>query len=243
MPEEPYRPTPRTSERDVELARLAAAGQSRILGARANETTARQEAEERNREKNLRVGLGGYYGSPVRVASVVLIALGALLSLGEIVWDIDGFSLGEVTLVGAMALLVFAAPKATRARVGAEREWASSLPFAMAGYFEILGGEPRRSCVLTVTLAWRDPRAAVGAGTLQGLVGLLDTGARAESRDAARALIRSGPIVDRAWIRINRTYYVHRNTELVRYVHRLVDQVLLPLHRSHAIARVSWARA
>ena len=45
MPEGPYRPDPATP--DVELARLAAEGQRRILDARASQTATRGPAPEK----------------------------------------------------------------------------------------------------------------------------------------------------------------------------------------------------
>ena len=248
MSEGPYRPDPALP--DAELARLAAEGQRRILDAQANRATGRQAADEGSREKNLRVALGGHYGSPLGKASAALIAVGAIVTLGNLVWGFDRHYLGELLLVAAVLVRIFVAPKATRARAESERRWAISLPFVLDGYFEVLGGEPRMANVLTVTLTWSDPRRIPGEGELRGLLGLVDTDARAESRDPATTVIRSGRIEDKSWIRVyrgmnrgmNRGYVMRRNTPLVGYVHRLVDKTLLPLQRSHPIARVSLTR-
>ena len=243
MPDGPYRPDP--TPPDAELARLAAEGERRIQEASTRRTAAQQGAGERNRARNIRVALGGYYGSPVGKASVALIVVGATMLVGEIAWDIHDFALGGLIFVWAVMLRVFVRPKATRARVEAEKAWTRSLPFGLDGYFEALGAAAQLSCKLTVTLAWIDPGLAADDGTLHGLVGLLDTDARVVSREAGSAVIQSGRIEDRTRTRIqvNRaTHYVRRNTPLVRYVHALVEQVLLPLHRAHPIARVTLER-
>lgn len=140
MPEGPYRPGPAVP--DAELARLAAEGQRRILDAQANRAAEVQATDERKRERNLRIALGGRYGSPLGKALASVTVASALVTLGNLVWDFDRYSLGELFLVATILIRVFVAPRATRARVESERRWGTSLPFVLDGYFDVLGGPP-----------------------------------------------------------------------------------------------------
>jgi hypothetical protein len=178
----------------------------------------------------------------VRVAAVALVALGALSFGAQVVWDRDELLLGDLLFVAGVALLVLVPPKATRTRVAIETAWARSLPFAMDGYLELLGGEPHATSVVVVELTWGDPRSPGGMDELRGRLGVLDAEARLEARDDATAVIHSGSISGRTGIRLNRAYVVNRNTRFVGWVHGLVEQALVPLHGSHPVARIALRR-
>jgi len=240
MPDAPYRADPPQPEATKELARLAAEGQSRILQASAAPAKI-EEKKRRAGERHVRVALGGHHGAPVRTASYVLIGVAALASVGALLWGAGMLWLGLPLLIGALAVRWYAPPKATLAQVARERAWVASLPFALEGYFDVLAGEPQLSCHLSVTLAWNEARLAPSEDVVRAVFGVLDTGTRVESRDGA-AVIRSSLLSGRTWIQLE-DGPLSRNTKIVAYVHSLVDKVLLPLHRSCAIARVSLTRA
>lgn len=255
MTEGPYRPDPNGAEADAELARLAAQGQRRIRD--ANEAGASREAaaaldEEQKGERNIRIALGAYYGTPLRTASLVVVGMGVLAIPGGFFLGARlglGF-LGAVGLVaGVLALLagLFGAnviPRvASRARVDAERAWVGSLPFALDDYFELLAAEPILACRLVIELTW-EPGRIPAPEMVRGVLGLWDPGVGIETGDGGTMSVRGSPFEcgysddDNGRSVLNR---VNDKDPVVR-VHRLVDHALLPLHRSHAIARVSVRR-
>jgi hypothetical protein len=251
MPDGPYRPPPSTSEADADLARRAAEGARRQREADASLAV----AQTAGAEKNLRVAVGGHFGSPWRTVPVVVgVLLAAVDVLFLLTLPLSGtdpnfttnFPLTLFTFMGAaFALFValFASPTATRARVAAEKAWAASLPFALEGYFDVLAAEPVAWCSLEITLAWADAGGAPSLETVQGILATIDTAARvAPCGGGTEVGIRSDLISGATGISTGgkrNPRYVYRNHRFVAYTHRLVDEVLLPLHRSHAIARVS----
>lgn len=125
--------------------------------------------------------------------------------------------------------------------VAAEKRWLASLPFAVAGYFEVLGAEPEDYCALKITVVWNgDPPP--DASTLQAMFYRVDVDARVKSHDARTLAVKSGTIsgMTNEWVNNVR---VATNKGIVTYVHGLVEQVLLPLHGACPIKRVSMARA
>ena len=194
-----------------------------------------------DRERNLRIALGGHYqGSRWRAAALVLVVAGVAGPVAATVLDVDVLGWGAPALFVGVALLLWG-PRASRARVSAESEWVRSLPFPMDGYFEVLGDKPALGMNLIVSITWREPPSAPSEATLQGMLGLVDPGARVLSCDAAKATVRSDSISGRTRIRAPGGF-IHRNTRLVSYVHRLVEQVLFPLHRGGLLQRVSLSR-
>jgi hypothetical protein len=234
----PYRPD--RSSPDEELTRLAAEGQRRILDARASATASRHPADDRHRERNLRIALGGhYYGPVVQAATAVSVVVATAAPLAAAVLDIDALYYGALATF-AVFPLVFVGPRATRARVRAEEAWVRSLPFTMDGYFDVLRAEPVLGVNLVISIRWCEA-AAPSEDTLQGMLGLLEAGASIVSYAATEARIRSGSISGRTNIN-TLSGYVHRNTRLVGYVHRLVERILLPLHHAGRLAQVSLSR-
>ncbi len=251
MNDRPYRPAPDVSEDDAALARLAAEGQHRILEAGAREADARQESGEGKRERNVRIALGAYHGTPVRKASYALMGVGALVivavgiespafgSTGAVV----SFLVGMLAATGGFLIRVLSAPIATRAELAAERAWTKSLPFAMDGYFEMLAAEPTLECELVLELEWT-PGHVPTPETVQGLLGTWDTGARVQPLEEALC-IRSSTFECGRLHNANNWYgsdALRPTRHLVDKVHGLVTTILQPLHRSHAIARVSLRR-
>ena len=242
MPDDPYRPYPVTNP-DDELARLAQQGQRRIQAAAAGQSQHVQVEGSRH----LRVAVGAVRGSTVRRAFLVLAALGVLtLIAGFALVVANGdpvfvplLPLGFASAMGGFMVYVFMPPVASRAAMEAERAWVAALPFAFEGYFETLSAEPSAVCKLRIELVWQ----TVGAdpATLQGVVGLLDTDARVTQAAADVATITSGVVSGATGIRINRVP-VHRNHRVATYLHRLVEVVLLPVHRNRPLARVSVSR-
>lgn len=231
-----YRPEPPSSPADEELERVAAEGQRRILEAQA---AGRRQGDEKDRERHVRVALGGhYYGPFVRASAITLVVVGATAVAAAAFVDVDAVGWGASALFGGLLLLLWT-PRATRARVEAEKAWVGSLPFAMAGYFDVLGAEPALGMNLVVSIVWREGLSAP-SGTLQGVLGVLDADARVLACDAAGARVRSGSIS--GWTGLRTRGFVHRNTRLVGYVHRLVEEVLLPLDRAGRLGRVSLGR-
>jgi len=255
MPDDPYRPPPSPSDADADLARRAAEGASRQREADATRAVARTAGAE----KNLRVALGGHFASPLRTIPVVVaVVLGTAsvilyVTAPSRATDPDysrDWSLMLLVFMGAVAAFfvrLFIPPTATRARVAAETAWAASLPFALRGYFEVLAADPVASCALEVELAWGDAAGAPSLETVQGILGTIDTAARVVPHGGGTAVgIRSGSISGSTGISSGskrNPIYVYRNHRFVAYTHRLVEEVLLPLHRSHAIARVAMKRA
>jgi hypothetical protein len=238
MPDEPYRPAPPPDPARGELERLAAAGQQRIVQASAAKAATASTAAERN----LRVALGGHYGAPVRWTSYGVIAAGVVLAVGDTWWPAGAFFPGLALAAAGVLVRIFAEPRASRARVEAERAWSASLPFRLDGYFEALAAVPSGQCWLRVVVAWAGAGAPPDASLVQGALGVVDTSARVTEAAAEGLTIETGPISGATGIRVNRVW-VYRNTRVVAYVHDLVDRVLVPLHRTRAIARVALARA
>lgn len=256
MADEPYRGAAERGSKSPELDRLVREGRQRLL----DESAERARAEEARSapppavaERNVRVALGDYYRAPARVAAISLAAAGAVAAVGAF-FDVS-FAVATPLLGVGIALYAFAAPLATRARVRAEEAWLSSLPFRVDGYFEALGADPRARRRLSIALTWVDPAAAPSADEVKAVFAVADTDAAVESRrhrhtgddaDAASApsaplVVRSGPISDQTRVQMP-SGWVHRNTRFVEYVHALVDRVLLPMHRSTPLARVSLTR-
>jgi hypothetical protein len=251
MSEGPYRPDPQASEADAELARLAEQGQRRILEAGAagrTQANAAALAEEKKRDWHTRLALGAYYGIPLRKACFALMGMGVMTFvtggyLGvEGVAGVVGLVLSMLALVGGLVAALLIDPTATRARVAAERAWAASLPFAVDGYFDLLAQDPVIACRLLVELTW-GPGRKPAPEIVRGAFGLWDAGVGVEPGKAATMNARGSPFMCG---RYTRGYAglspAVPNRHLVGRVHRLVEKVLLPLHRSCALERVSLRR-
>ena len=194
----------------------------------------------------MRAALGGYYGTPLRTVSLALVIGCPVIFVGGLVLAIyDGQVHGSQTqaahgwwlvvplclpvFIVAMILRFVVESLASPARVAAERRWAKSLPVGLDDtYFEVLAAEPRmttsskessgssipRRAALPTTPTWSGWRAAPSG----------DTGVSVGSDGGATSAIL-------------------RNDRIVAYVHRFVDEVLLPLHESSPIARVRFHRS
>ena len=246
MSEEPYRAGSTHAEEDVELARLAAEGQRKIQDAAAIAGASREASANRTRDELIRAAIGGHFGSAVRKAARTLfIAIPVLIAgaaaavpvLGADTGAVVAFVLGTLATVSFVAAMVLVnmQPMASPARVAAERAWSTSLPFAMDGYFELLALDCSELHIV-IDVEWAPGRPAE-VSLVQGAAGALDVDARAEAVRGGAIRIRSGPLPG--------TYTdFHRNRrgsnrQHVAYVHALIDRVLLPVHRSHPIARIA----
>lgn len=252
MSGDPYRHERSSPENDAALQRLAAEGRRRLQAASEAEglgtATAERHAED-VRERNVRVQLGAYYGTPLRTAQFCLLGLGVLLFVVGMVFGTAGAATtaGQIwTWVAVAAIvvvtvdwvaLVLKRPPASAARVATERAWASSLPFSMHGYFEMLGDEPLEACSLELDIAWLAGSPA--EDLLVAVLGNWDAAARLQVRDGV-AYVSGGPF--KCGVRsdndVSHYYWLRPTRDLVDRVHRLVELVLLPMHQSYAIGKV-----
>jgi hypothetical protein len=240
----PYRPD--AGSRD-ELERLAREGQARLRAAHSHDAWMASATAE----ANLRTALGPVRGAPMRRAVLVLLVLSvpvaiASLVLTAVIDDLIGLGARiQLTMacfgasIGLLCLYLFMAPKASRAGVEAERAWLASLPFPLEWYFELLASDPHASSRVKVELWWQ--AEGIDLRTLEGLVALMDTGAQVLEIQAGYAAFATQPLSGSTGIRVNRRN-VYRNHRLGLAVHRVVDVVLAPIHRSAPLARVKLSR-
>lgn len=246
MSNDPYRPHGGPGD---ELARLAQQGQARLQAAHRSQDRGAQEAADRN----LRTAIGPVRGAPMKRAFLVLLVLSVLGAIAGVLVIILVAGGGGVAALNYMPiafvgismsfvllfLYLFSPPMASRAGVEAERAWAASLPFALEHYFDVIAAEPDSEVRLRVELWWT--AQGVDAGTLQGIIALMDTQSGVLEARGAYAAFATGPISGSTGIRINRAN-VYRNHRLGTAVHRLVDVVLMPIHQSRPLARVRLSR-
>jgi hypothetical protein len=235
--QDPYRP--HAPPPDPELARLAMQGQQRRA-----EIQAGQQVDPRLAGRHLRIAIGGYRGSTVKRCLLAVIVLGlGMGALGVVFMNLDrpdiggfmipGFALTFVTFM----IWVFVPPIASQGAVAAEEMWAMALPFTMQGYFDVLSSEPRMGRKLVFEITWRDDARAPEPGLLHSVFCAVDPSAVLDDANARGARITSGVVSGATGIKMNGVR-VYRNHRLPGHVHALVERVLLPLHRSHPIARI-----
>lgn len=253
MSQAPYRDRP-SGEPDPRLARLAAEGERRIGAAR--ERGGKPVSAEQAHDMNIRIALGARYGTPVRrlgyaLFGVVALALAAGL-FGEPWLGIRGevavVVIGVAALVGGLVCMS-ARTVASQTRVAAERAWVAALPFALDGYFDGLAEPPARICMLVLELAWdlEKPGGVPSPETVHGVTGMWDTGARVVAREGGGVTIHSSSFTAGFFSSglvetVDSWGNVAPNGRFVVELHRAVNQVLLPLHGSHPIARVAVRR-
>jgi hypothetical protein len=252
-PAQPYRPAP-----DGELERLAVQGQQ---AARVQRLQSQKDEEPEIEARLLSAmellpapprSLGAFLGTWIPRACF---GLGGLLLALSLVPDDKTLS-GNLCLLGVGALSVATAwvllplvlssrlarngvmhKARDKAVLAVERAWPSSLPFALEGYFEILGQEPRLGQI-EAAIALRTDSQAPDLDVLRGVVLGADV-------DAEVSIDSSGTITILSGFKSCYPGGVNEvsNREIPPYVHALVEKALLPLHRSHPIERVSLARA
>jgi hypothetical protein len=258
--EQPYRPVPSKLEPEADLERLAAQGRQLAAGQRA--------LSQKNTEREIQARLLSameLLPAPPRSLGALLdtwiprtfFALGGLALALSLVPDdstisgdlrAGGFGALAVGAVWLFLPLVLSSRLARngvmhrlrdRALLAAERAWPSSLPFALEGYLEILGQEPM-SCSIEAAITLQPGSRTPGLDVLQGLVLGIEVDAKVVNVGGGASstiTIRSASKGDMAG-----SVYVVSNREIPPYVHALVEKVLLPLHRTHPIERVSLSR-
>jgi hypothetical protein len=157
-----------------------------------------------------------------------------------------------VLVVGALGLALLigglvtsnAVKRVTPAQLEAERAWASGLPFRLEGYFDILAQPGEKECHLDAVVAWTPGAAGIDHGIVLDVWRAFDPKATSHHGPHGELGVKTGPIVTEGWRNGQRgVLYTYGNAKIPLYVHRLVAQVVLPLHRRHALASVSLMRA
>jgi len=151
---------------------------------------------------------------------------------------------------GTVSALVFAAtmtsfflwilvpPIASRGAMAREAAWVDALPFELVGSFEMLSETPQFQRRVTFEIEWKAGTLPPDHDLLFGALGAAGLHAHVKSSDDRGAVIISGSVSGNTGIRNNRVP-VYRNHALPGRVHAIVDLLLVPLHRSHPMARVS----
>ena len=238
----PFRQPPGTPSADSELERLAMQGQM----LRAQLAAGQQVHQQSEGANHLRIAIGGYRGSALkRIMLAVILLFLSIGLLGFVAAGLEYTELALLMIIGGSVMTfvlfmvwVFIPPRASAGAVAAEQAWARSLPFALRGYFELLSGEPSSARAMSYEIAWHEGIRLPEPHLVQGVFYGVDPDARLEHADARRALVRGGNVSGNTGIRMNGRY-VYRNHRLPARVHAVVEQVLLPLHRSHPIASVT----
>ncbi len=234
---EPYRPG--AAGPDPELLRLAAKGAER----RAHAASTARVTQDRDGDRHLRLAIGAFRGSALRRALLVLPITSALVG-GLLVLQQHGpdrGAVGALVFGATMALFflwLFVPPLASRSAMAREAGWVEALPFELVGYFDMLSETPRLARHVTFEIQWKGGALPPDRELLFGALGAVDPEACLESCSDSGAFIISGSVSGQTAIRKNRVP-VYRNHALPPRVHAIVDQLLVPLHRSHPMAQVS----
>ena len=237
----PYRPAPQVPPPDPELARLAMEGNRRRM-----EVASGQEIAERTAGGlHLRTAIGAYRGSMIkRVVLGTLIGGVALGALGVALTMLGAPEVGVLLLPGFVVaficifLAAFIPPVASRGAVAAEQDWAMALPFQLFGYFDLLSVDPRPARRVVYAIVWQEGSLPPDTNLLHGIIGAVDPEARVDRVDARGATITGGAVSGGTGISVNQRP-VYRNHRFCESIHGVVEQVLLPLHRTYPIALVT----
>jgi hypothetical protein len=241
-PAAPYRAM--TPHPPSELERLAAEGQ------RKHDALARGSVSQATSdgEYNFAVAVGGHFGTPwKRAIAVVHYALiGALVTLIVLLaTSVAGMDkvgpLLPIAGIGSFLLIfvrIFVPPYASKAQREGEVRWATSLPFSFEGYPDIVRLEPSVYVRITVFVTWAGHARGPDANTLLGVIRVSDPTADHFEMTRHGCQWVSGKIEGDTGIMVNRQP-VYRNHRVVKYVHDLVEQTLMPLHRNSALEKVT----
>lgn len=234
---DPYRPG--APEPAPDLARLAAQGAAR----RAHAASVAQREGDRDGYRNLRTAIGAYRGSTLRRV-ILAVLISSVVIGGAWVATREGPAHGGLVAVVfgvAMPLFflwIFVPPLASRGAVDEEAAWVAAQPFELVGYFDLLASTPWSERRVTLRITWSEGTVPPDQALMFGALGAVDPEAQLHSCDVRGAIIVSGPVSGVTGIRSNGVS-VYRNHNLPGHVHALVERLLLPLHRSHSIARVA----
>lgn len=195
-------------------------------------------------DRNMRSAIGPVRGAPLKRAVLALVALCAVGLIAQNLLSgartITFFGTTGVVLAGWLVpLYMLIPPAASRAGLEAERAWVAALPFALEGYFEVIGAAPEVRCRLRVELWWKGP--GVDPDTLQGVAAQFDSQARLIEVKSGFASLTTGPISGRIIAQARRSNIL-RNHRFGKVVHHLVAAFLLPIHRSAPLACVKLSR-
>ena len=121
--------------------------------------------------------------------------------------------------------------------VNREQQWVEALPFSLERYFDVLSETPVPSTVILAEVTFQS--ALPPAELLHALAGRAEARARVEGD--LHACIVSGPISGVTGIRSGGRF-LYRNHLVAKYVHTLVEEVLVPMHREYPLVSVRFAR-
>ena len=192
----------------------------------------------------MRVAIGAYRGSTIKRVILALMVLGPAVGGLGMLTDILSF---EVSLSAMMLpwpltfAYIFTPPFASKAAIAAEQHWATSRPFELRGYLEVLSDEPAPMARLAFEIAWRPGARPPEPGLVQTACLAVDPAARVYDVTPYGLRIACGQISGITNIRINRVP-VFRNHRIPAVIHAYVDTVLTTLHASYSIASVSIVR-
>lgn len=197
-------------------------------------------------KRHLSAAIGAYRGSALKRAMVVVaLGLSAVGVAGIVTMALGAPALGGALLGGlplgfvVIMIWLFVPTLASQGAIAAEQTWATSLPFQLAGYFEILSGQPRHERTVTLEIRWQEgAQRPPDRAFLLSVVSAVDPAARVQGVDESGASITTGAISGQTGITINRRP-VYRNHRIPAHLHGIVDEVLVTLHRSHPIAQVT----
>ncbi|WAS98003.1 hypothetical protein [Nannocystis punicea] len=216
-----------------ELLRLAEEGARNIQ--RADQSQLAQA------DKHMRVALGVHHGSGRQRAFYVPLVVGAGLvaSMASGYLAVDYLTAGMAVLLLGVLGVSFVEPVAGAGELERERAWLAGRPFPVRGYFEALQQRPVSGAVLMVQVRFAGETPPLDL--VQGVLGRIDANPGVQQAGDRDLVLRSGLISGATGIRINKVP-VYRNHRIVPYVHRLVDEVLAPLHATYPIDQVDLTR-
>lgn len=226
-----------------ELERLAEEGRQK----QAQHAAIAQTSISEEQERQLLIALGGHFGTPIKrlfrnlhFVSFAVLAAGLYLTVSKTGPAATAEAVTTAGFIPSFVLLflrAFWTPKATDGQRAQEQSWYQALPFALTGYFEALRQSPLPHCRLRILLQFASQRAPT-AELFAGIVLRVDPGATPHPPAVGWS---ASPISGHTGIKVNNVR-IYRNHRIVKYVHDVVEQVLLPLHREYPLQSVHIQR-
>ena len=206
-----------------------------------------QVAMQQQGGKHLAVAIGAYRGSPIKKITWAVLLSGLVFGGIGVALQVLGIGIGGALIPGFMIsficifVLAFVPPYASQGGVRAEAAWGETLGFPLYGYFELLAGQPEWACRVAFDITFLDPMRQPDPGLLMNVLGAVDPDGNVSPAHMGGVRFTSGSVSGATGIRINNVP-VYRNHKLPAYVHGVVDNVLLTLHRSYPLASVTLTR-